>query len=158
MLADAKQAAEFIWGHAIPDLRARTAHQRPTHKLAHIPVNLPPALYDEYKNVTLNIVLHMISNCLTFRSVDFPPSRSKAQILYVFNKIKRVYGARGFKIVDLHGDNEFAIIQDAILPTNLTLAAACEHVGAVEHSVRTMKENSENSHVPVYTPLSSKSL
>jgi len=110
-----------------------------------------PALYNEYKNVTLNIdffyvngiaVLHTISNCLTFRSVIFPPSRSEAQIMHVFNKIKRVYGARGFKIVNLHGDNEFAKIQDPILPTILTLAAAREHVGAVERSVRTMKENS----------------
>jgi len=62
--------------------------------------------------------------------------------MHVFNKIKCVYGARGFKIVDLHGDNEFAKIQDPILPTNLTLAAAREHVGADERSVRTMKENS----------------
>ncbi len=150
MPADAKRAT-YIWGRAVPDLRGRTVRQRPTHKLAHIPVNLPPALYNEYKNVTLNIdffyvngiaVLHTISNCLTFRSVDFPDSRSEAQIMHVFNKVKRIYGARGFKIVDLHGDNEFAKIQVQILPTNLTLAAANEHVGTVERSVRTMKESS----------------
>ena len=87
-------------------------------------------------------MLHTISNCLTFRSVDFPDSRSEAQIMHVFNKVKRMYGARGFKIVDLHGDNEFAKIQVPILPTNLTLVAANEHVGTVERSVRTMKESS----------------
>jgi len=95
MPAFAKQA-DFIWGRSIPDLRARTTHKQPIHKLAHIPVNLPPALYGEYKNVTLNIdffyvngiaVLHMILNCLTFRSVNFPTSRSKAQIMYIFNKL-----------------------------------------------------------------------
>jgi hypothetical protein len=100
--------------------------------------------------VTLNIdffyvngiaVLHTISNCLKFRSVDFPDSRSEPQIMKVFNKIKRVYGARGVKIVDLHGDNEFAKIQVQILPTNLTLAAANEHIGTVERSVRTVKES-----------------
>jgi len=47
-----------------------------------------------------------------------------------------------FKIVDLHGDNKFAKIQNAILLTNLTLAAAREHVGVIERSVRTMTENS----------------
>jgi len=149
MLADAKRAT-YIWGRAVPDLRGRTVRQRPTHKLAHIPVNLPPALYNEYKNVTLNIdffyvngiaVLHTISNCLTFRSVDFPDSRSEPQIMKVFNKVKRVYGARGFKIVDLHGDNEFEKIRDDILPTNLTVAAANEHIGTVERSVRTVKES-----------------
>jgi hypothetical protein len=81
MLADAKQAT-YIWGCAVPDLRGRTVRQRPTHKLAHIPVNLPLALYNEYKNVTLNIdffyvngiaVLHTISNW----SVDFLDSRSE---------------------------------------------------------------------------------
>lgn len=152
MLADAKRAA-FIWGRSIPSLRGRTTRQQPTHKLAHIPVNLPPALYNEYKNVTLNIdffyvngiaVLHTISNCPTFRSVDFPPSQSEAQIMHVFNKVKRIYGARGFKIVDLHGDNEISKIQDTIMPTNLTLAAAREHVGPVERSVRMMKENSRS--------------
>ena len=60
----------------------------------------------------------------------------------VFNKIKRVYGARGFKIVDLHGDNEFEKIRVPILPTNLTLAAANEHIGTVERSIRTVKESS----------------
>ena len=150
MPADAKWA-DFIWGRSIPDLRARSTCQRPTHKLAHIPVNLPPALYGNHKNMTLNIdffyvnciaVLRTILNCLTFRSVDFPPSRSEAQIMYIFNKIKRIYEAHGFKIVDLHGDNEFTKIQDTIIPTNLTLAAAREHVGPVECSVRVMKENS----------------
>jgi len=87
-------------------------------------------------------VLHTISNCLTFRSIDFVDSRSEAQIMHVFNKIKRIYGTRGFKIVDLQGDNKFAKIQVPILPTNLTLAATNEHVGAVERSVRTMKESS----------------
>jgi len=87
MPADAKRA-DFIYGPSIPDLRARTTREQPTHKQAHIPVNIPRALYEEYKNVTLNIdffyvngipVLHTISNCLTFRSVDFLPGRSEAQ-------------------------------------------------------------------------------
>ena len=61
----------------------------------------------------------------------------------VFNKIKRVYGARGFKIVvDLHSDNEFEKIRVPIIPTNLTVAAANEHIGTVERSVRTVKESS----------------
>lgn len=143
MLADAKQA-DFIWGWSIPDLWARTTHQRPTHKLVHIPVNLPPAFYGKYKNVTLNIdffyvnsiaVLHTLSSYLTFSSVNFPPSWSEAQNYVCFNRIKRVYSARGFKIVDLHSDNKFAKIQDTILPTHLIFVAAREHVGPVESSV-----------------------
>jgi len=62
--------------------------------------------------------------------------------MHAFNRIKHVYRARGFKIVDLHGDNEFEKIQGAILPTKLTLAAAGELVGPVERSIITMKESS----------------
>ena len=43
---------------------------------------------------------------------------------------------------DLHGDNEFEKIRVPILPTNLTVAAANEHIGTVERSVRTVKESS----------------
>ena len=64
-----------------------------------------------------------------------------------------MYRARGFKIVDFHGNNEFAKIHDAILPTKLTLAAAHEHVEHVKHSVQTKR-----APVPVcVAPLSAKS-
>ena len=153
---------DFIHGHSIPSLRGRTTLVQPTQKRSHIKVNLPPALYEAYKDVTLNIdffyvngiaILHTILNCLTFRHVDFLPSQSEAQFMHVYNRIKHMYRARGFKIVDFHGNNEFAKIHDAILPTKLTLAAAHEHVEHVKHSVQTKR-----TPVPVcVAPLSAKS-
>ena len=40
----------------------------------------------------------------------------------------------------VNSDNEFGCIRDDILPTNLNMVAADEHVGDVERSIRTVKE------------------
>ena len=40
----------------------------------------------------------------------------------------------------VNSDNEFGRIRDDILPTNLNIVAADEHVGDVERSIRTVKE------------------
>ena len=59
------------------------------------------------------------------------------------NGLKRVinlYHARGIHVNQINTDNEFECIKNNILPTNLNVAAAEEHVGEIERSIRTMKE------------------
>jgi len=59
-----------------------------------------------------------------------------------------MYMLRGFHIVEIAGDGEFAWIADQVasLPTNpiLNLATASEHVGLIEHNIRFLKEKSRS--------------
>ena len=50
-----------------------------------------------------------------------------------------IYHIKGLTVESLNIDNEFACIRDDILPTNLNIVAAEEHVGDVKMSVRTVK-------------------
>ncbi len=60
------------------------------------------------------------------------------------HKIYQMYMLRGFHIVEIAGDGEFAWVADQVasLPTNpvLDLAAASQHVGLVERNIRFLKE------------------
>jgi hypothetical protein len=60
------------------------------------------------------------------------------------HKIYQMYMLRGFHIIEVAGDGEFAWITDQVasLPTNpvLDLAAASQHVGLIECNIRFLKE------------------
>ena len=58
-------------------------------------------------------------------------------------KAINVYDSRGIHIHNLNTDNEFECIKDDILPVQLNVVAAEEHVGDVERSIRTMKEGTK---------------
>ena len=51
-----------------------------------------------------------------------------------------VYHSKGIYVHNLNTDNEFECINDDILPVQLHVVAAEEHVGDVERSIRTVKE------------------
>jgi hypothetical protein len=59
-----------------------------------------------------------------------------------------MYMLRGFHIVEIAGDGEFAWIADQIasLPTNsvLDLAATSQHVGWIEHNIHFLKEKTRS--------------
>ena len=52
----------------------------------------------------------------------------------------RTYTNRGFDVVDLHGDGDFACIEDDIDPVTTVTYAQDNHGGEVKRSVRTIKE------------------
>ena len=55
-------------------------------------------------------------------------------------KTINVYHNRGIQVHNLNTDNEFECIQHDILPVQLDVVAAEEHVGDVEKSIQTVKE------------------
>ncbi len=64
------------------------------------------------------------------------------------HKIYQMYMLRGFHIVEIAGDGEFAWIADRVasLPTNpvLDLAAASQHVGLIEHNICFLKDKTRS--------------
>jgi hypothetical protein len=64
------------------------------------------------------------------------------------HKIYQMYMRRGFHIVEIAGDGEFAWIADQVasLPTNpvLDLAAASQHVGLIECNISFLKEKTRS--------------
>ena len=86
--------------------------------------------------------LHTISRGFEFLTVEMIHSR-KANTNDMKNGLKRVitlYHARGVHVNQINTDNEFECIKNDILPTNLNIVAAEEHVREIERSIRTMKE------------------
>jgi hypothetical protein len=83
---------------------------------------------------------HTISRDLGFRTVSFVPNREKPTILSELLSAVHTYTSRGFRVRDVHADNEFDCVRDDILPIALDVVPADSHVGEVERSIRTMKE------------------
>lgn len=52
-----------------------------------------------------------------------------------------MYNARGIEITQIDADNEFACVREELRPLFLNIVAANEHVGSVERSVRTVKDD-----------------
>ena len=118
-----------------------------------MPVQIPKSLYDDLKNVTLCAdyhfvngvtVFHTISRRLNYRTVSFPLSRSKPIIMEELKKVYQQYNARGFRITDLHADNEFEKIRTDVLPVRLHTCGVDDHVPEIERSVQTQKNENRS--------------
>jgi hypothetical protein len=144
------QRATIIYG---PDIAALKGKMTRAGGARHVPaftaVPLPPPVLEHYRNVVLcfdfffvqgHIFLHSISRDIHFRTVSSVPDRTRATILKEVTAIIQLYHRRGFRVCDLHVDNEFACVRDALHPIHMNVVAADSHVGEIERSVRTVKE------------------
>jgi hypothetical protein len=52
----------------------------------------------------------------------------------------KIYQVRGFVICDLHSDSDFECIRDAVRPIEMNIVPPDSHVGEIERSIRTIKE------------------
>jgi hypothetical protein len=154
------QRSEKIFGPQIPPLKGRTRYQQAA-RLESLPViQIPRALYEDLKNVTLCIdfhfvnnvtVFHTISRRINYRTVSFPLSRSRMQILAELETVYKKYNARGFRITEIHADKEFEKLENHILPVRLRICGVDEHIPEIERSVQTQKnENRATSYAMPY--------
>jgi hypothetical protein len=142
--------AELIFGTPTPLLKGKMTRRIPIqNKVEKIPLPLPIAtrhkqihLYLDFFFVNGYAFLHTKSSKLNFLTSQICTSRSTGQILKVLDTVKQTYEARGFEITAVHGDNEFDIkaLKTFLLPAILHIYGKDEHVGAIERSVRTIKE------------------
>src|SRR5210317_1268682 len=140
-----------IYGPPIPPIKGRTRYQESGRVRENEIVELPVELYEDMKNATLCAdffyvnritVFHTISRRLGYRTVSFPTSRSKASIMKEIRDVRQIYHSRGFRITDMHTDNEFKAIGNEVLPIRLTCCGVDDHVPEVERSIQTIKNES----------------
>jgi hypothetical protein len=110
------------------------------------PIQVPQFVLTHHKDVTLCkdfffvqriLFLHTISQKLQFRMVTPVPDQKKETMIKETKKIIELYEQQGFKIMDIHADNEFECIRDDIRPVEMDTVPVDEHVGEVERSIRT---------------------
>ena len=152
-LGDVRRS-HIIYGPPIPPLKGRTKYQEPTRiPDAHDVIQLPVDMYEDLKDVTLCIdfhfvngitVFHTISRKIGYRTVSFPISKSTASIVKELQDVCKRYNARGFKVIEVHGDKEFEKIEKEILPIRLRTVAVDEHVPEIERSIQTQKNENRS--------------
>jgi len=143
--------AEIIFGTPKPLLKGTMIRHVPiTNKIEKVP--LPIQIAERHKEIHLYIdfffinghaFLHTKSSKINFITAELVNSRAKGQIIKTLETVRAKYEARGFKIVAVHGDNEFDIeaVKTFLLPAIVHIYGKDEHVGVIERSVRTVKEN-----------------
>ena len=143
-----------IYGPPLPPVKGRTRYQSSRRVQETDIVQIPRNMYDELKDVTLCVdfyyvngvtVFHSISRRIDYRTVSFPLSRSKDSIVNELKDIFKVYNARGFRITEIHADNEFGKVDKDVLPARMVCCGVDDHVPEVERSIQTMKNDSRST-------------
>jgi len=122
-------------------------------------VKVPKALIKLQQDVELaidcffvnkHIFLTTMSTKICFTTVTHLTYRTKASIWKALHVTYKMYLLRGFRIVVIAGDQEFASISDLVvqLPTapKLEWAAASQHCGLIERNIRFLKEKIRSLH------------
>ena len=78
-------------------------------------------------------------------TVKHHKTRTKHAIINTLNNIAQTYLARGFKVENIHADNEFnkEDIKESQPSALFHIYGKDEHVGLIERSNRTIKKKSE---------------
>lgn len=77
---------------------------------------------------------------INYRTVSFPLSCSKVQILAELKNVYKRYNARGFCITEIHADKEFEKLETDVLPAvQLCICGVDEHDPEIKRSVQTQK-------------------
>ena len=105
-------AAEVILGPEVGSLQGKTACSS-SAQVTYLKVNIPPHLYEIYKDVSLSIDIMFInkvaffmtkSKNIRFVSLEHITSRNHKIVLTCINKLRSVYQLGGFKITHIDSD------------------------------------------------------
>jgi len=151
---DDAKCAVLIYGPDVAALKGKVTKGPSVHVPTFVPVQLPAPILEHHHNVTLCMDIFylqglpffcMISCEIQFRMVAPVTNCSKTTLLREAAAVLNLYQSREFSIPDIHADMEAKCIRNDVLPLQLDIPAADDHVGEVEHSVRTMKEHTRTT-------------
>jgi hypothetical protein len=148
--ADDVRRAETIYGRHPALLKGKAVRKQPTHNTKQAIVPVPDHVRAHYNDVTLavdyfyvnkNRFLHTISTDIRFRTcTPFNVSPTTELSAAAVAEVVSIYQNRGFRVTDVHGDNEFEGIVNKMLPIRVRIAAAGAKVPEIERSIRTVRE------------------
>ena len=113
------------------------------------PTPIPDHIAKVRNDVTLGIdflyvqgmpLLHNISRKIQFRMAQAVGNRQKKTIVEEVKNVIKIYTYRVFKVLDIHGDQEFKCILEDMSPTAAKIVTTDDHVDEVESSIRVFKE------------------
>ena len=148
---DARRAME-LFGKEPQDTQGRGTRQRPIAIKERLPISIPESIKERHNNISISVdylyiqgaaMLHTIlGKSYQFRTLEpvYKPKPNKDDIITGLTNIINTYHARGINITQINGDNEFACVGTALLPSRMNVMAADEHVGDVERSIRHIKD------------------
>jgi hypothetical protein len=152
------KAADVIWGQSVLKMKGNTV-RRNSKRVAQSIVVVPKELIKQQQDVKLaidcffankHIFLTTMSTKICFTTVTHLAYRTKALIWEALHATYKMYLLRGFRIVVIAGEYEFASISDLVvqLPTapKLDWAAASQHCGLIERNIRFLKEKIRSFH------------
>ena len=85
---------------------------------------------------------HSISSGYTFRTIEAVrvQKSNKKITMEAVSKVVNIYKARGLQVSQINADYEFEYIREDMRPIPMNIVAVGEHVGDIERSNRTIKE------------------
>jgi len=150
---DAKRALA-IYGPEVSTLKGKTTKKQNKGIPNFNPVKIPAPIIAKYNKLRLFIdvffvngmpFFHTISQFVKFRTVAALRNRTKDTLFKELEAVLNLYKARGFDIIRVEGDREFACLKNDFQPIDVNIADADDHVHEAERSVRTLKERTRCS-------------
>ncbi len=146
------KATDVIWGQSVLKMEGNTVQQngkRVTQSIVKVSKELIKLQQDvklaiDCFFVNKHVFFTTLSTKIVFPTITHLTSRNKDVIWVALKATYMMYLLRGFRIVVIKGDHEFASISDLVvgLPTSprLDWAAASQHCGLIEHNIRFLNE------------------
>jgi hypothetical protein len=155
---DDVKAAEVIWGHSVLKMKGNM-NRKNGKRMTQSIVKVPTELIKLHKTVELaidcffvnkHIFFTTISTKICFTTITHLTMRNKEDVWVALLATYKMYLMRGFRIMVVKGDLEFASISDLVagIPTmpRLDWAAASQHCGLIEQNIRFLKEKIQSLH------------
>ena len=112
-------------------------------------MSIPQDFYNRHRFVTLTADIMFVNSApfmVTFsrkiglRTVKFIPNRTVATLIGALKKVINLYARGGYIVTLIMMDQEFKKIVGTLRPVGINTTASREHVGEIERSNRTVKE------------------
>ena len=147
------QRCIYVYGEDTGTLQGRTTRSRPRPIPAIGYLPLAPSILEQHQHVMLSAdyffvngipFLHTYSRGFCYRTCEPIRGKNKANAqdtIQGLTDVLNIYKARGLTVTQINCDNEFEPVREHFRPIFFNVVAADEHVGDVERSIRTVKED-----------------